>query len=215
MNARTHARQIDDLLATKQLRSGDVVGRRRAAGRWSLDGIAGRLVEISEGDASASLTAACGLVCDAQLRSETVVWITPADSCFFPPDASEGGVDLHTLAIVRVPGHGVLKAADKLARSGAFGLIVIDLNLEGSFVSTAVQSRLLGFAREYHIGIVFLTKKRSGQASLGSLISLRGEASRTRIGPERYRVQVRILKDKQRAPGWSHGETCRGPAGLR
>jgi hypothetical protein len=172
-------------------------------------------VEISEGDASASLTAAFGLVLDAQLRSETVVWITPVESCFFPPDAREGGVDLHTLAIVRVPAHGVLKAADKLARSGAFGLIVIDLNLEGSFVSTAAQSRLLGFAREYRIGIVFLTQKRSGQASLGSLISLRGEASRTRIGPDQYRVQVRILKDKQRAPDWSHRETCRGPAGLR
>ena len=212
---RGQAHKIDDLLAAKQLRYGITLSGQRTAGRWSLDGIAGRLVEISEGDAAASLTVALGLVCDAQQRSETVVWVTSVESCFFPPDAREGGVDLRSLAIVRVPCEGLLRAADKLARSGAFGLIVIDLNREGAFVSTAVQSRLLGFAREHHSGIVFLTRKRSGQASLGSLISLRGEASRTRIGPDRYRVQVHILKDKQRAPGWSHGETCRGPAGLR
>ncbi len=213
--ARAHAHQIADLLATKQLRYGSAVSREREAERWSLNEIAGRLVEISEGDASSSLTAAFGLVRDAQQCSETAVWITPVESCFFPPDAREGGVDLRSLVIVRVPCEGLFKAADKLARSGAFGLIVIDLNWEGAFVSTAVQSRLLGFAREHHIGMVFLTRKRSGQASLGSLISLRGEANRKRIGPDSYRVQVRILKDKQRAPGWSHGETCRGPAGLR
>ena len=47
---------------------------------------------------------------------------------FFPPDAAEGGVDLDALLVVRARDlSSMASAADQLARSGAFGLLVVDL----------------------------------------------------------------------------------------
>ncbi len=230
-----------DLLAAKQLRLGGAPGPGLPGSGlpgeeelWSLDGISGCLVELMDGPAAASLTLAMGLVRDAQRLRDNAVWVTSLESCFFGPDAAEGGIDLSALTVVRVPRDGLLKAADKLARSGAFGLIVIDMTpvpgaakgAEGSrgrirkwsgdgLVPQGAQARLLGLAGTHDIGIVFLTGKRRGPSRLGSLVSLRGEARRTRLCQGRFQVEVRAVKDKRRAPGWCHARECFGPAGLR
>src|SRR5262249_56189918 len=96
------------------------------------------------------------------------------------------GVDLDALAVVRVPAPAdILRAADMLARAGAFGLLVLDVG--AADVPMAAQSRLLGLAQKHDAAVLFLTKKTG--ASLGSLISLRGEARRgappARRGPPR------------------------------
>jgi recombination protein RecA len=161
------------------------------------------------------------LVLDAQKHGEPVAWITALSSSFFPPDVAEGGVDLEALAVVRVPEPAfVPRAADKLARSGAFGLLVLDLfsparSRPGPGVPSPLLSRLLGLAQRHDIAVVFLTCPRAGAPSLGSLISLRGEVRRAPSGPDRYQVEVQVLKDKRQAPGWAHTELCRGPVGLR
>jgi recombination protein RecA len=180
---------------------------------WKLASMAGRLVELSGAEDGAALTMAFGLVREAQLLEEPVAWVSLLHHSFFPPDAAAGGVDLNALAVVRVEHQKALaRAADHLARSGAFGLIVLDV-MEG-VVSMAVQSRLLGLARKHDIAMVFLTRKTEHRPSLGSLISLRGQATRKRSGLNAFTCRLCIVKDKRRAPGWNHTEVCGGPAGL-
>ncbi|MBI3448618.1 MAG: recombinase A [Acidobacteria bacterium] len=203
-----------------------VEGASRAGSRaeWRLAEMAGRLSEICGRGGSAALTLAFRAVLDAQRQQEIAAWVTGPRSCFFPPDAAAAGVDLDALAVARVPDAPAIgRAADHLARSGAFGLVVLDVG--SAEVPTPMLSRLLGLAQKHGTAILFLTEKPARAPSLSSLVSLRGEASRSRIkegraeggGSEggRFRCELHIVKDKRRARAWSHAEVCRGPAGLR
>jgi len=182
---------------------------------WDLGALSGRLAELSSDGAAAPLTLAFGLVLDAQRRGEPTAWITGAESSFFPPDAAEGGVDLLALVVVRVPElRQALRAAEHLARSGAFGLLILDLGGAVRMPSAAL-TRLTGLAARHETLVLFLTRKKSAHPSLGSLISLRGESTRELRGSGRVSCRLHVLKDKRRGPGWSHTELCRGPAGLR
>jgi recombination protein RecA len=185
--------------------------------RWELPALAGRLVEVSGAGPSAALTLAFGAVLDAQRRGEPAAWIAGTESAFFPPDAAEGGVDLACLPVVRVPDAGrALRAADHLVRSGAFGLVVLDWGGEGEArVPQPALTRLGGLAARHGTALLFLTRKKGGEPSLGSLVSLRAEAVREGLGGGRFVCRVRALKDKRRGPGWEGEELCRGPDGLR
>lgn len=191
---------------------------------WQVAALAGRLVELCAGHASAVLTAAFGLVLDAQQHDEPAAWISDRASSFYPPDAAANGIDLERLIVVRVPSAAlVLRAADFLARSAAFGLLVLDLGAEIQ-VPMAAQSRLLGLAQKHAIAIVCLTEPgrtpspargpASMRSPLGSLVSLRIDAQRTRRAPGLFECRLRAIKDKQHAPGWEHRELCCGPAGV-
>ncbi|HZE88783.1 MAG TPA: recombinase A, partial [Verrucomicrobiae bacterium] len=176
--------------------------------------MSGRLSEICGRGGSAALTLAFRAVLDAQRQGEIAAWVTGLRSCFFPPDAAAAGVDLDALAVARVPDVTAIgRAADHLARSGAFGLVVLDVG--SAEVPAPMMSRLLGLAQKHGTAIVFLTERPAHASSLGSLISLRGDATRSRIQRERFRCELHIVKDKRRARAWSHAEVCRGPAGLR
>ncbi len=104
-------------------------------GKWELNSLRGRLVELSGQGATATLTAAIGLVVEAQMQNEPVGWIAPSCGTFYPPDVADSGVDLAALVVIRVPQGDFLRGADAIAaaraaerllRSGAFGLVVID-----------------------------------------------------------------------------------------
>lgn len=182
---------------------------------WSLDELAGRLSEISSRGASAPLTAAVSLVLEAQHQGEPVAWVTARSSTFFPPDVSDSGVDLDSLAVVRVPGaREAARATDQLVRSGAFGLVLIDLG-ERADISMAIQGRLVSLAQRHDTAIVCLTEKPDTFPSIGSMVSLRVVVSRGSAGPDRFRCKIKALKDKRRGPNWEHAEVVRGPAGLR
>lgn len=184
----------------------------RPEASWDLPEVAGRLVEVSGRGAPACLTAAFALVLDAQRRGEAVAWIALPGSTFYPPDAASGGVDLRAVAVVRVPDPvGAATAADELLRTGALGLVVVDLEDVRPDVPAAAVARLAGLARKHDTAVVFLTRKGADDPSLGSLVSLRAEARRT----GRAGLEVRVLKDKRRGPGRTHREACHGPAGLR
>ncbi len=185
-----------------------------APARWDLETLSGRLVELSAAGASASLTMAFGVVLEAQRRGEPAAWITEEADSFYPPDAAEGGVDLRALVVIRVSKfRQALRAADHLTRSGAFGLLVLDLGDSASLPLPA-QTRLAGLAARHRSAILLLTRKRPEAPSLGSLVSLRGETWRERQGGDRFLCRVRVLKDKRRGPGWAHEELCRAPDGL-
>jgi recombination protein RecA len=154
------------------------------------------------------------LVLEAQRQGEPVAWITLQERSFYPPDVAEGGVDLDALVIVRVPeARAAARAADQLIRSGAFGLIVLDL-AAGAAVPIPLQTRLVGLAQKHQAAILCITEKGSGSPSLGSLVSLRVQAQRQRCADDRFSCGLTVLKDKRRGPTWTHAEVCRGPAGL-
>ena len=180
--------------------------------------LAGRLVELSDPGAGAPLTMAVSLVHDAQRRRETVAWVTSRSSAFFPPDVAASGVDLDALAVIRLPDPScVARAADRLLRSGAFGLVVLDLG-RGD-VTMPLQARLLGLAERHDAAVLCLTEKPHGAPSLSSLVSLRVETARRRAGRESgsdtttdaFACSVTAVKDKRRPPGWTQEVVrCRG-----
>ena len=182
---------------------------------WSSAMLGGCLAELSATGASASLTLAFSLVHQVQRQGEPTAWITGPESTFFPPDAAEGGIDLAALPVIRLPGRRqCLRAADHLARSGAFGLLVIDLG--GCLdLPLAAQTRLAGQAIAHGTLILCLTVKTDDEPSLGSLVSVRAHARRLRRGDGRFACRVHVLKDKRRGPGWRDEVWCRGPDGMR
>lgn len=196
----------------------------QASATWTLDTLRGRLVELSARGASATLTAAVELVAEAQTQAEPVAWIAPAAGTFYPPDVADSGVDLAALVVVRVrDAIASARVAERLLRSGAFGLVVMDLcspNGSSSFraaeLATAIQGRLVTLAQTHDAAIVCITDKTQDTASLGSLVSLRAEALRLRDAarPDDVSITVRALKDKRRGPGWAHSVRRRAPSGL-
>ncbi len=197
-----------------------------APASWNLDELRGRLTEISGLSDSSCLTQAFGVVLDAQHQEEPVVWVTRQESAFFPLDAWCSGVDLNALVVVRLLDEdAILRATDRLARSGGFGLVVADLSSSSDkattlgraqppYVPMAAQARLRSLAHRHDMAIVFLTRKTRKQPSLGSLISLRAEARRSRNNDGLFSCALNVLKDKHRGPGWTHDEVVRGPDGL-
>ena len=193
---------------------------------WGLTAMRGRLVEISGRGATAVLTTAAGIVVDAQTAGEPVVWVTLAHSTFFPPDLAASGVDLAALVVVRVGNRAMaMRAAERVLRSGAIGLVVIDLGaamnqldqmdqLSGP-AATATHARLITLAQQHDAAVVCLTEKSSESTSLGSLVSLRAQAMRkpATTGSE-YLATIRVLKDKRRGPGFEAAETVSLPAGM-
>jgi recombination protein RecA len=174
------------------------------AERWSLAGLSGRLVEISARGATATLTTAVDLVLEAQLDDQPVAWMTLGDVMFFPPDLADSGIDLAALVVVRVAdASAAARAAERLLRSGGFGLVVLDFCSGGAGVlPMAHQGRLVTLAQTHHAAVVCITEKPSDAASLGSLVSLRAEA--LRLAERDGGVAVRVIKDKRHGPGWSH-----------
>jgi len=165
---------------------------------------AGQLVELS-GHAPGKLSTVARLIVRAQAEGEPVAWVAARDEAsFYPPDFASAGVDLASLVVVRVPpekgSHALVRVSEVLLRSGAFGLLVLDLS------ATAVpkgelawQSRLSGLVRRHEARIVILTSSRSDEPSLGPLIGLRIEPqTECQIGREGARVLLkqRVIKSK-------------------
>ncbi|MBL8803437.1 MAG: hypothetical protein JNN27_15640 [Planctomycetes bacterium] len=165
-------------------------GRASSAPSWGWREAAGRLCELAGGPASATLSCAASLALDAQLRGENVAWIQTRDSSFLPQDLNACGIDLDALVVVRLPRSTDLGlAAEWIARSGAFGLVVLDLT---SVVHTpmAMQARLLALAKKHDLALVCLTAKNPQQASLSSLVSLRVDTTVRRPARARSTQQL-------------------------
>lgn len=200
---------LDELHAR---RGGDAAAGEGAE-PWSYEALRGRLVELSAHGASATLTAATGLVLEAQLAGEPVAWIAASGDSFYPPDVAESGVDLAALVVVRARElRAAVRAAERLLRSGAFGLVVLDLAAPGVApeLSLAHQGRLVTLAMAHDAALVCLTSQPARAPSLGSMVSLRVEALRERAPDGGHHVTLRALKDKRRGPGWLRRRRVRG-----
>ncbi len=179
---------------------------------WSLAALAGRLTELA---GQGSLSLACRLVLEAQSCGEPACWIAAGTAVFFPPDMAANGVALDRLPVVRVAdAPQAARAADRLLRSGAFGLVVVDLaGLAAARVRASAQARLAQLARRHDTALLCLAG--AGPIGDSSTVSLRALCRSERLGDFRWRCELRPLKDKRRGAGWRCGESCHGPAGLR
>lgn len=213
------------LEVVRAVRLGGETRPRIAPAAWRLSELAGRLTELSGLGDGACLTLAFSVLLDAQQQGEPVAWITLEDSCFHPLDAWASGADLEALPVVRMADtQAIVRAADRLARSGGFGLLVLDLGAGDDKatalgqrpvrVSTAQQARLRSLAHHHGTAILCLTRKPESTASLGSLVSLHARTRRERTESGDYRVHLEAVKDKHRGPGWEHTEVFIGPDGL-
>ncbi|HKI97009.1 MAG TPA: recombinase A [bacterium] len=182
--------------------------------RWSFATLAGRLVEVSAGGNSAALSVAMRLLAEAQRVGDLATWVSPPDSHFYPPDAATHAVDLTQLAVVHVPEPAqVPRAGARLAHSGAFGLVVLDL-AGVTQVPDALLGRLVQQAKRHETLVLCLTRKAAAAPSLGSLVAVRAAALQERSGADRYRCMVTVLKDKRHGAGWRHEEVLHGVPGL-
>lgn len=179
-----------------------------------------RLVEVSGRHACARTTTAVSCVVRAQAHAELVAWVQPRDGALFPPDLAAAGVDLDSLIAIHVPRHGgpfaLVRAAEWLARSGAFGLTVIDLSDARPPGSSANwQGRLQALLRQHDGRILLLTSSTREESSSGPLVGLRVEAQRGPLESDCFEVQTRILKDKVGISTELSSIRPVAPAGLR
>jgi hypothetical protein len=140
----------------------------------------GRLVELSgQAAAGARTTAAVQEVVRLQREGELVAWIQTRGGTFYPPDAAESGVDLASLTVVHVPSSALdaARAAELLLRSGAFGLVLVDLEgMVDARLPSRALARLHALCRQHDSTVAFLTPP--AREALGSLVSLRLEPRR-------------------------------------
>ncbi len=176
--------------------------------------LAGRLTELSGVGATAALTLAFTVVREIQQRGEPVAWVLSGEQLFYPPDVQDSGVDCEAIVVVRVPHvSSIARAAELLVRSGAFGLVVLDLGTHAQ-VPIAMQARLLQAAQRHAMIVLCLTTTPPSLPSLGSLVSLRLEARRQSMAEGQYRCEGIACKDKRGGPGWREGAVYAPPLGL-
>lgn len=188
--------------------------REPVPSEWSLDLLSGRFAELSSDGDTASISAAVSIILEAQRRGEPAAWVAAGPSTFFPPDVAASGIDLDALPVIRAAGAlPAARAADWLLRSGAFAVVILDLGA-GWEMRLPVQARLAGLAKKHRTALLCMTKKRRDDPSIGSLVSIRGEARARKNGFDKFTWEIRILKDKRRGPGWSYKEESRGVDGL-
>ena len=136
------------------------LGKAKGGGSWRFDNLIGILAEVSEEKPSGAVSFAAEIIVEAQAQNEPVAWVAGTESIFFPPDLQERGVDLSAVAVVRVNGEtDSLTAAEWLVRSGAMGLVIVDLGERGN-VDDASLGRLLKLAERNLCAVLFLTRKR-------------------------------------------------------
>lgn len=178
-----------------------------------------KLIEVSGDNRCAKRTTAVSALLEAQTRGELTAWVQYANGSLYPPDLDASGVDLRGVAVILIPPtereYTLLKAAEVLLRSGAIGLVVVDLGKSSlRNTDTAWQGRLLGLAREHHATVVMLTEKSQTIGSLGPLVSLRIEPQRQRHQPGVFTIEQCLVKNKIGLPE-PLPQQLRGPWGLR
>ncbi len=181
----------------------------------------GRVVELSGSSASgghARTSTAVAILRRIQREGETAAWIQPTGGALFPPDLHDAGIDLDALVVVHIDNGitGLCKAAELLLRSGAFGLVVVDL-IETSLAAPAAAAwlgRMLGLARQHDSHVVLLTDKPTHADSVGTLVGLRIESHRHRDPQGEFLVEHQVIKNKSGAPFDVARDRYRGPDGL-
>lgn len=178
------------------------VPKHEQGGTWADHVPVGRISELTGGGAVSRTTLAITLIVKAQAEGESCAWVQSKRSPdLFAPDLQRAGVQVESLPIVRVPAllREVLKAAELLLRSGAFGVVLVDLSAASAPVPMPALARLQGLAREHQARLVFLTP--DAVEALGSPVSVRVRPQRTRASAG-FIVEPNLLRDKAGVGGF-------------
>ncbi|MBN2527873.1 MAG: hypothetical protein JXR76_15900 [Deltaproteobacteria bacterium] len=216
------ARRLDELLQARYITRGKSLRSfARGISPWSYAALQGRLVSLLPGAMNAPFTALFQVIWDAQEEGETVAWVGGTQSCFYPPDVARLGVDLNAITVIRLSADkDIWFAADTLIRSGAVGMVVIDLaSLEErrpSKNSLALQHRLSGLARTHNCAVIILPFHQNRHDDNGVLVSLTVKTSKTPLSLPfgAYQLGVTPQKDKTGTSNWKIEEVCDAPDGL-
>ena len=184
----------------------------KSPGGWHFADLVGSLSELSEETPCGALSVTADIVAEAQGEREPVAWVAGAGSFFHPVDFQRRGIDVSAIAVIRA-GDSLdsLRCAEHLARSGALGLIVVDAEGEWK-VSDSALGRVQKLAERSRCAVLFLTRKRAADPSLGTRIARRGFITRT-VGASLH-VDLHTVRDVR-----FHSIACQrrsydGPAGL-
>ncbi len=181
-------------------------------GSWRFENLVGILAEVSEESHAGAVSFVSEIIAEAQSKNEPVAWVAGTDSTFFPPDLQKRGVDLSAVAVIRAGQEAdSLTAAEWLVRSGSMGLVIIDLEVHGN-VSDASLGRILKLAERNLCAVVFLTRKRRHDPSLGSRITLRGCITRSGAGP--FAIEMYTVKDRRSNSSSRQNRQYNGPTGM-
>lgn len=188
--------------------------QEHSRGVFSLSTLRGRLTEFICSPASPTYSLISLLLREAQIQKDSVVWISCSGSVFFPPDMKKNGIDLSALPVVWAKNvRSAVRVCEHLLRSNGFGFLVVDLP-EQALVEQGRLGKLARLSDLHNTAVLFVTR-HNGRAlySLGSMISLRFEASREN-NKNKFTCKVRAVKEKCRAPGWIDEKTFNGPDGM-
>ena len=167
------------------------------------------MIEFSEAGAFGALSAVCTLMGQVQAKGEQIAWVETGKTLFFPPDLAFRGLDLEAISVILAPEvRAGLQGAQWLLRSGSFGLIVIDGI--SSAIDEAVLGRLARMAEDQRTAVVFLTRKKPTEPSLGTQLSLRGSIWLSSSGE----TMVQAVKDKRSGSTSPQKVSLHGPFGL-
>ena len=181
---------------------------------FSFSALRGRLTEIAVESGTPAFSLLSILLKSAQRLEEPAVWVAAGATIFYPPDFSMNGVTIERLPVVWTSSReSALRATEHLLRSGAFGLIVVDLETPGELLPGRLGT-LNRLASLQQIVVVFLNTRSNGQEGLGSLISLRLSVKLQHKGPNHFVCRVIATKDKQTPAGWVQEVPFRGTDGL-
>ncbi len=188
------------------------LGKAPGGGSWRFDNLVGILAEISQETPCGAVSFAAEIILEAQAHKEPVAWVAGTSSTWYPPDLRDRGVDLAAVAVIRAGGEEEsLTAVEWLVRSGTMGLVIVDTDAAWK-VSDACLGRVLKLAERSRCAVVFLTRKRPGEPSLGSRISLRGCITPSGTAP--FAIDIRTVKDKRSNSGNRQSRQYNGPPGM-
>ncbi len=176
--------------------------------------VRGRLVEMRADAGAAVLSAVTTLVWQAQRAGEPVAWVHGGTASPFVQDLVAAGIDVGAVVSVRLHRElDALRAAERLLRSGGFGLMVIDIQ-RGITLGATEAGRLARLADVQDCAVILIAEQPVSPAA-GSLVSLRAEVSRVRLSDGRFERRIRVVRDKRTAREWTVTEVVDGPDGLR
>lgn len=182
-----------------------------------LDALRGQLNEFSAPRGHPQVTVAMERIAEAHRAGEPAAWIGPSTAMPYPPDAAGWGVDWSALALVRIDDPrraGV--AADKLLRSGGFGLVVLDLiDADDDPIPSPLAGRLMRLADTHDSALVVLTQKQRRDPCVCPLVARRVQIRWTDVGARRLQLDCTVTRDKRRGASAELQEEYHGALRLR
>lgn len=182
-----------------------------------LEGFQGQLSELSATRGQAYLSLLFDLIAQSQRRGEPAAWIGDRPTLFYGPDARHRRIDWEAVVLISLSSaQARAVAADQLLRSGAFGLVIIDLaGATAPHIGSPLMHRLAQWSRRHHSATLFINDITAESSALSSLLQRRVSARWSDVDAEQLVATYTITKDKRGAPGAQIEEVYDGPMGLR